>query len=162
MYLAGTAGGARLWNVPDIGAARVDLVREARDGTRTTIGCGATLMDPIDAADPDHAAGVGNAAPDRAPLPPDAGLAAARRYERIAVLVGDFSLPEAAQTAATAIRRARGIAASARIHRLSRTTAPVARACSACSSRSPPTRFHPALAAFRADTPGLRIDQLGW
>ncbi len=115
MYLAGADGRARLWNVPDIGAARVDLVREAPDGTRTTIGCGATLMDPIDAVDPDHAAGVGNAAPDRGPLPPDAGPAAsAEATSEIGILVGDFSTPEAAQTALTAIRATGGAAAWAR------------------------------------------------
>jgi hypothetical protein len=115
MYLAGADGRARLWNVPDIGAARVDLVREAPDGTRTTIGCGATLMDPIDAVDPDHAAGVGNAAPERGPLPPEAGAsAAAEATSEIGILVGDFSTPEAAQTALTAIRATGGAAAWAR------------------------------------------------
>jgi hypothetical protein len=115
MYLAGTDGRARLWNVPDIGAGRVDLVREAPDGTRTTIGCGATLMDPIDAVDPDHAAGVGNAAPDRGPLPPEAGTAvSAEATSEIGILVGDFSTPEAAQTALAAIRATGGAAAWAR------------------------------------------------
>ena len=115
MYLAGPDGRARLWNVPDIGAARVDLVREAPDGTRTTIGCGATLMDPIDAVDPDHAAAVGNAAPDRGPFPPDAGSeAAAAAASEIGILVGDFATPEAAQTALTAIRATGGDAAWAK------------------------------------------------
>jgi hypothetical protein len=114
MYLAGADGRARLWNVPDIGAARSDLVREAPDGTRTTIGCGATLMDPIDAVDPDHAAGVGSAAPDRGPLPPEAGSAAPSTASEIGILVGDFSTPEAAQAALTAIRATGGAAASAR------------------------------------------------
>ena len=72
-------------------------------------------MDPIDVVDPDRAAGVGNAAPDRGPLPSDAGPAAsAEATSEIGILVGDFSTPEAAQTALTAIRATGGAAAWAR------------------------------------------------
>jgi hypothetical protein len=116
MYLAGWDGGERLWNVPDASAARVDLVREGPDGARTTVGCGATLMDPIDAVDPDRAAGVGTAAPERGPLPPEAaGPEAAVAASEVGILVGDFPSPEAAQSAAIAIRATGGIAAWARV-----------------------------------------------
>jgi hypothetical protein len=156
MYLAGAVAGSRLWNVPDAGAARVDLVREAPDGTRRTIGCGATLMDPIDAVDPDQAAGVGNAAPDRGPLPPatDHGEAAPAATSEVGILVGDFATPEAAQAAAATIQGAGGIAASARV--VDATSAPHALRPGAYGvlvplavEADPPS----ALAAFRATLP---------
>jgi hypothetical protein len=154
MYLAGADGRARLWNVPDIGATRVDLVREAPDGTRTTIGCGATLMDPIDAVDPDHAAGVGNAAPERGPLPPETGTAGAEAASEIGILVGDFSTPEAAQAALTAVRATGGAAAWART--VDASTAPHALRPGAYGVFVPvPTDADPdaALAAFRTALP---------
>jgi hypothetical protein len=113
MYLAGFEGRARLWNVPDIGAARVDLVREAPDGTRTTVGCGATLMDPIDEVDPDHAAALATAAPARGPLPADPTVAPSVASE-VGILVGDFSSAAAADAAAATIRAIGGGAAWAR------------------------------------------------
>jgi hypothetical protein len=112
MYLAGFDGRARLWNVPDIGAARVDLVREAPDGTRVTVGCGATLMDPIDEVDPDHAADHA-AAPPRGPLPADPTVAPSVASE-VGILVGDFSSAAAADAAATTIRAIGGGEAWAR------------------------------------------------
>jgi hypothetical protein len=112
MYLAGVDGRVRLWNVPNIGAARVDLVREAPDGATRTIGCGATLMDPIDAVDPDRATGVGNAAPGRDTSPPEVDGAAP---SEVGILVGDFATVDAAHAAVTTIRAPGGIGASASV-----------------------------------------------
>jgi hypothetical protein len=153
MYLAGADGRARLWNVPDIGAARVDLVREAPDGTRTTIGCGATVMDPIDEADPDREAGLGNVAPDRGELPADPTVAPSAVSE-MGILVGDFSGAAAAEAAAARIRATGGSAASART--VDGTTAPHALRPGAYGVFVPLTLDadpRSALAVFRAALP---------
>jgi hypothetical protein len=131
MYLAGFDGRARLWNMPDIAAGRIDLVRESRDGHLTVIGCGATLMDPIDVADPDRAVGAAGAVPPEAPTPtqpddtsestwarapsptqPD-GTAAAT-WE-VGILVGDFAARSAAETAAASVRATLPGGAAARV-----------------------------------------------
>jgi hypothetical protein len=103
MYLAGFDGRARLWNVPDIAAARIDLLRESRDGHLSVIGCGATLMDPIDVSDPDRAIGAGRTVPPRAPSPTQPDAAAGATWE-VGILVGDFSARSAAEAAAASVR----------------------------------------------------------
>ena len=115
MYLAGFDGRARLWNVPDIPAARVDLVRETSGGARRTIGCGATLMDPIDVIDPDHAAGAGGSGvPARSTSVSDADGASAvaatqgATQGELGILVGDFATAAEAEVAAAAIRASYG------------------------------------------------------
>jgi hypothetical protein len=103
MYLAGFDGSSRLWNVPDIAAARIDLMRESRDGALTEIGCGATLMDPIDVPDPDRVArGDGSVpAPRDWSSKADAGADAESVF---GILVGDFETRSTAEAAAVSIR----------------------------------------------------------
>lgn len=158
MYLAGFDGPARLWNVPDIHAGRVDLVRENPDGTSVTIGCGTTLMDPIDVADPDRAF-----APDGSPVPPpgdtaqaqpDPANSVAASDAEIGILVGDFASTEEADVAAAAVRAAYGSDAPVRV--VASDTAPhavrpgVYGVLLALSASEDPRS---ALAAFRAKLP---------
>lgn len=153
MYLAGFDGHARLWNVPDIPAARVDLVRESHDGGLTTIGCGAILMDPIDVVDPDRAVGAGAPTPPRAPLPPQTDTPAAATGE-IGILVGDFATPQAAQAVAAEVRSAVSGGAQARL--VDATTSPHAvrpGAYGVLLPLAPGADPQAALAAFRATLP---------
>lgn len=153
MYLAGFDGHARLWNVPDIPAARVDLVRESRDGELITIGCGATLMDPIDVVDPDRAVGTGGPAPPRAPSPPQTDPPAATTGE-IGILVGDFATPEAAEAVAAEVRAA--VSGGERARLIDATTSPHAvrpGAYGVLLPLAPRADPQAALAAFRATLP---------
>jgi hypothetical protein len=125
MYLAGFDGRARLWNVPDIPALRVDLVREGPDGTRVRIGCGTTLMDPIDVVDPDRSAADGAPVPppgDAAQEQPDASTETAVSGSEVGILVGDFATGGEADVALAAVRAAYGNDAPVRV--VSSVTAP--------------------------------------
>lgn len=122
MYLAGFDGPARLWNVPDIRAGRVDLVRESPDGTRLTIGCGTTLMDPIDVADPDRTlaanGSTGSSVPRRAGAvqeQPGPATGAVVSGSEIGILIGDFMTTGEADIAAAAVRSAYGSDAPVRV-----------------------------------------------
>jgi hypothetical protein len=160
MYLAGFDGQARLWNVPDVHTLRVDLVREDPDGMRTTIGCGTTLMDPIDVADPDHtvAAGESPAPPEGEAVPEQADPATGDPVtgSKIGILVGDFPSTEEAGVAAAAVRAAYG--ADAPIQVVGSDTAPhavrpgVYGVLLALSAADDPRT---ALAAFRARLPAF-------
>jgi hypothetical protein len=157
MYLAGFDGRARLWNVPDIPALRVDLVREGPDGTRLTIGCGTTLMDPIDVVDPDRSV------TEEAPVPPPGDAAQGQPHpstsselsgSEVGILVGDFPTAGEADVALMAVRAAYGDDAPVRV--VSSDTAPHAVRPGAYgvlfalpASEDPQT----ALAAFRARLP---------
>jgi hypothetical protein len=125
MYLAGFDGRARLWNLPNIPALRVELIREGPDGTRVTIGCGATLMDPIDVVDPDRSPADGG------PVPPRGGSAleqvdpsteTAASASEVGILVGDFASIRESEVALAAIRAAYGTDAPVRL--VSSDTAP--------------------------------------
>jgi hypothetical protein len=153
MYLAGFDGHARLWNVPDLPAARVDLVRESHGGELTTIGCGAVLMDPIDVVDPDRAAGAGGPAPPRAPSPPQTAPPATATGE-IGILVGDFVTPEAAETVAAEVRAT--VSGGERARLVDATTSPHAvrpGAYGVLLPLAPEADPQAALAAFRASLP---------
>ncbi len=116
MYLAGFDGSARLWNVPDVATLRVDLVREDLDGTNSTIGCGTTLMDPIDVADPDRAVVAdGSLVPPGGGADPEPNPATATPGSEIGILVGDFASTGEAGVAAAAVRAAYGTDAPVRV-----------------------------------------------
>jgi hypothetical protein len=166
MYLAGFDGAARLWNVPDVASLRVDLVREAPDGTTETIGCGTTLMDPIDVTDPDRSpasdgsgdssggGSSGGGSPGGGSAPVHAQPSTATAVSEIGILIGDFATSGEADAAAAIVRAAYGTGAPVRI--VSADTAPHAVAPGAYGvllALSAADDARSALAAFRARLP---------
>lgn len=154
MYLAGFDGDARMWNVPDIAGLRADLLREEPDGSMQRIGCGATLMDPIDVVDPDHAAVAPDGSPSPAVVAEPRETASTISGSEIGLLIGDFATSGGAEAAAAAIRAAYGSEAPVRV--VTSETAPhavrpgVYGALLALSAAEDPSR---ALATFRAKLP---------
>lgn len=102
-YLAGRLRGQLVWNRPDPSHGR-HLLQIERAGAMRTIGCGAVLVDPIDAPDPDRRSG-GSYVPLREDRP-DPGMASDIGAEAISVIVGDFQAMAEAQAVAADIQRA--------------------------------------------------------
>lgn len=109
-YLAAQDAGRLVWDVPDPTTGVFRLVREDAPGRETLIGCGAVMVDPLDAVDPDRRAGPGRYTPARGDwtgldTPPSETSQAA---PRIGILVGDYDDPSQARAAAARIRAAYG------------------------------------------------------
>ncbi len=128
MYLAGTLGGRRVWNIFDQAAGEWRLYAERSPTTLVDLGCGAAMVDPRSVDDPDRTP----ARPELGPVPTlSPGTPIPTQIPTIAptstdkpttppspedgyrsgVLVGDFSTLEAASAAAADIRSAFGEAA---------------------------------------------------
>jgi len=105
-YLAGTRGARLLWNVPDPATGRLDVAIERAGGGLRTIGCGAVIVDPVDAVDPDRAARRGEHVPPRGTWPSLETRGHEGRAEEIAVIVGDFATADEASSVAEAMRAA--------------------------------------------------------
>jgi hypothetical protein len=133
MYLGGTLGGERVWNIYDEASGEWRLYAEKSASTLADLGCGAVMVDPRSVDDPDRIAAHRDATPAPSPtatpaptptatptltaspssVPPTPTPTAtpspspADGY-RAGVLVGDFSSVEAANDAASVIRAAFG------------------------------------------------------
>ncbi len=103
-YLAGVSGERLVWNVPEPREGRQMLAVGGPGGLRT-IGCGAVMVDPLDAVDPDRQPGRGTFVPSRGHWP---DLEASRQHdaEEVAVIVGDFATFAEAETVAGTIGQA--------------------------------------------------------
>jgi hypothetical protein len=112
-YLAGAAGGDRLWNVPDPRTGRSGIFREDTRGRLTFLGCGSVMTDPLDAVDPDRREGRGRFTPPRGQWP-DLDTAVGSSPEppiEVGILVGDFQDRRQAEAVATRIAAAFGAGA---------------------------------------------------
>ncbi len=106
-YLASSDGTTRVWNVPDRRSGEWRLVREDGSGRLRDLGCGAVMVDPLDKPDPDKQPLAADAQPPDSPTATATPTGSDEDVE-IAILVGDFGSPEAAEAAAGQIRGAYG------------------------------------------------------
>lgn len=97
-YLAGVRRGELVWNVPDPEHDRFLLTIAGR-----TIGCGAVMVDPPDAVDPDRRPGRGVHVPPRGDWP-ELDAPTLDHTEEVAVIVGDFTTTGEAEAVAASIR----------------------------------------------------------
>jgi len=105
-YLAGSIGSRLVWNVPDPATGAQSLAVEDADGRLGTIGCGAVMVEPVDAVDPDRLANGAGRVPQRGHWPELEAASHDDGAEEIAVIVGDFETAEQAATVAVTIRAA--------------------------------------------------------
>jgi hypothetical protein len=106
MYLAGIDHGSLLWNTPEPSGTFL-ITHRASDGASVQIGCGAVLVDPVDAVDPDLRRGRGSLVPPRGDwlgLEHGSGADDSPAVPELAVIVGDFADRTAAEGVVARIR----------------------------------------------------------
>jgi hypothetical protein len=112
-YLASSDGTTRVWNVPDARSGGWRLLREDGRGRTMDLGCGAVMVDPRDRPDPDRGPARADVPP--APSPTSPTPATGGDDPEIAILVGDFSFREAAQSAVDQIATEYGAGATVEV-----------------------------------------------
>ncbi len=111
MYLAGSDGAARVWNLRDGDSSTWRIERERADGTLEDAGCGAVMVDPLDRPDPDARPGTKLATLSPASSGDDPA-ASGEATAVDAILVGDFSSAEEAGDVAERVQAELGSVAT--------------------------------------------------
>lgn len=173
-YLAGFRDGRRLWNRYDPLVDEWRLLLEAPDGSLRDLGCGRVQVDPRGQPDPDlgfepppapptptpSPTGTPTATPTEVPAPPTPTPTSTEELApSMAILVGDFGSPEAAEGVAARLRGTYGEAAGVAV--VDHAQAPLAVAPGVWAVVVPVAAgsdLAAALAAFRATFP----EYAGW